>query len=49
VYVREGDKVSIKQSIGQIRTSGDTGKTVMKFNILQNTSYINPALWLFNM
>ncbi len=49
VYVREGEKVSIKQSLGQIRTSGDTGKTVMKFMISQNTTYSNPALWLFNM
>ena len=49
VYVREGEKVSIKQSLGQIRTSGDTGKTVMKFMISQNTTYANPALWLFNM
>lgn len=49
VYVHEGDKVSIKQSLGQIRTSGDTGKTVMKFMISQNTTYANPALWLFNM
>ena len=49
VYVREGEKVAIKQSLGQIRTSGDTGKTVMKFMISQNTTYSNPALWLFNM
>ena len=49
VFVREGDKVSIKQSLGLIRTSGDTGKTVMKFMISQNTTYSNPANWLSNM
>ena len=49
VYVHEGEKVSIKQNIGQIRTNGDTGKTTMKFMISQNISYVNPALWLFNM
>ena len=49
VFVREGDKVSIKQNLGQIRTSGDTGKTVMKFMISQNTTYANPASWLSNM
>ncbi len=49
VFVREGDKVSIKQSLGLIRTSGDTGKTVMKFMISQNTTYSNPASWLSNM
>ncbi|WP_338406936.1 peptidoglycan DD-metalloendopeptidase family protein [uncultured Flavobacterium sp.] len=49
VYVNKGDKVSIKQNIGKIRTNGDTGKTVVKFTISQNTTYDNPANWLFNM
>lgn len=49
VSVSKGDKVSIKQSIGKIRTNGDTGKTVLKFTISQNTVYNNPATWLFNM
>ena len=49
VFVNKGDKVSIKQSIGKIRTNGDTGKTVVKFIIMQNTVYDNPASWLYNM
>ena len=48
VYVNKGDKVTIKQSIGKVRTSGDTGKTVIKFLILQNTSNNNPEGWLQN-
>ena len=49
VSVSKGDKVSIKQTIGRIRTNGDTGKTVLKFTISQNTTYSNPAGWLFKM
>ncbi len=49
VNVSVGDKVSIKQLLGKIRANGDTGKTILKFLILQNTSYNNPASWLFNM
>ena len=49
VYVSKGDKVSIKQSIGKVRTNGETGRTVLKFTISQNTTYNNPASWLFNM
>jgi len=49
VYVSKGDKVSIKQSIGKVRTNGETGRTVLKFTISQNTTYNNPAGWLFNM
>lgn len=49
VNVSKGDKVSIKENIGRIRTNGDSGKTVLKFTISQNTTYNNPASWLFNM
>ena len=49
VYVSKGDKVSTKQSIGKVRTNGETGKTVLKFTISQNTQYNNPASWLYNM
>lgn len=49
VTVSVGDKVSTKQTLGKIRTNGDTGKTIVKFLILQNTTYNNPASWLFNM
>ncbi|GEM55595.1 peptidase M23 [Flavobacterium branchiophilum NBRC 15030 = ATCC 35035] len=49
VNVREGDKVSIKQNLGQIRTNGDTGKTIIKFMISQNTTYANPANWIHGM
>jgi len=49
VSVSKGDKVSIKETIGKIRTNGDSGKTVLKFTISQNTTYNNPASWLSNM
>lgn len=48
VNVSMGDKVSRKQAIGRIRSNGETGKTVLKFLIYQNTSYLNPAGWLSN-
>lgn len=46
VSVSKGDKVSRKQSIGRVRTNGETGKTIIKFLILQNTTYNNPSSWL---
>ncbi|WP_428230694.1 murein hydrolase activator EnvC family protein [Flavobacterium sp.] len=48
VSVEQGDKVKVKQVIGKVRTSGDTGKTIIKFLILQNTSNNNPEGWLQN-
>lgn len=46
VAVSKGDKISIKQNLGRVRTNGDTGKTVIKFLLLQNTTYTNPQGWL---
>lgn len=48
VSVSKGDKVGTKQPIGRIRTNGDTGKTELKFLLLQNTTYSNPQSWLSN-
>lgn len=48
VSVEQGDKVKVKQSIGKVRTNGDTGKTTIKFLILQNTTNNNPEGWLQN-
>ncbi|WP_238567342.1 murein hydrolase activator EnvC [Flavobacterium sp. 83] len=48
VFVNKGDKVSTKQSLGKVRTNSD-GKTIIKFLILQNTTYNNPQSWLYNM
>jgi septal ring factor EnvC (AmiA/AmiB activator) len=48
VFVAKGEKVNIKQSLGKIRTNGE-GKTILKFTISQNTTYNNPASWLYNM
>lgn len=45
VSVSKGDKVSIKQSLGKIRSNGE-GKTILKFAITQNTTYANPRAWL---
>lgn len=46
VAVSKGDKISIKQNLGRVRTNGDTGKTIIKFLLLQNTTYTNPQGWL---
>ena len=49
VSVSKGDKVSRNQFIGKIRTSGDTGRTILKFMISQNSTYMNPQGWLTPM
>ena len=46
VSVSSGDKVSFKQSIGTAATNPATGESVIKFLVLQNTTYLNPASWI---
>jgi septal ring factor EnvC (AmiA/AmiB activator) len=45
VNVSKGQKVSIKQNIGRIHTDA-SGKAVIKFLVLQNTTTLNPTAWL---
>jgi septal ring factor EnvC (AmiA/AmiB activator) len=45
VNVSRGDNVSIKQTLGKIKTNGE-GKTILKFIINQNNIYLNPKSWL---
>lgn len=49
VYVSKGDKVKTKQPLGKIFTSGETGKTEMKFFIYKNTTKLNPEYWIHKM
>jgi septal ring factor EnvC (AmiA/AmiB activator) len=48
VAVNQGDEVTIKENLGRVRTNGETGKTVIKFLISQNTTYTDPKAWLAN-
>lgn len=49
VSVSKGDKVSLKQPLGRIRTTGESGRTVLKFLIKHNNVYENPQSWLARM
>lgn len=45
INVRSGDKVSANETIGTVATS-PSGKTVLKFCVMQNTTSLNPASWI---
>lgn len=46
VNVKSGDKVDTKEKIGTVFTNPGSGKTVLKFFVLQNTTYLNPSSWI---
>lgn len=49
VSVKKGQKVTTKQNIGTIHTDSVTGKTILKFQIWENTNKLNPASWIDKM
>lgn len=48
VYVKKGDKVKSKESLGKIFTDSN-GKTEMKFFLYKNTTRLNPEYWIHKM
>lgn len=47
IYVKQGDKVKAKQTIGEIVTdTSEDNKTELYFQIYKDRSIINPGLWL---
>ncbi|MBD0831170.1 murein hydrolase activator EnvC family protein [Aestuariibaculum sediminum] len=49
VYVKEGDVVSTKQSIGEIFTNPLSGESVLDFVIYKDLKKENPASWIYKM
>ncbi len=49
IQVKEGDKVTTKQKIGNVHTNANTGQTVMKFLIFENSKFVNPQKWVYRM
>ncbi|QYJ69098.1 murein hydrolase activator EnvC family protein [Flavobacterium litorale] len=44
--VSTGDKVVIKQSLGNVYTNPISGKTIVKFSIFKNTTKLDPQYWI---
>lgn len=46
VYVKRGDEVKTKQKIGRVHTDSSEGKTELHFELWQEKTRNDPALWL---
>lgn len=49
ISVKEGDKVSTKQSIGKVHTNKLTGRSILKFSIFKDTQFVNPQDWIYKL
>lgn len=47
VYVKEGDRVKTKQTIGKVFTDSNEGKSEVHLQIWKSNVKLNPALWIF--
>tara|TARA_B110000438_G_scaffold299971_1_gene351269 strand:+ start:1529 stop:2749 length:1221 start_codon:yes stop_codon:yes gene_type:complete len=49
VYVKKGDKVFSGQNIGEVFTNNLNGKSTIQFSVFQNTTPVDPLLWIIKM
>ena len=49
VYVKEGQKVSTKQEIGEVATDRATGETILSFVVSKESNTQDPAQWIYKM
>lgn len=49
VYIKEGDKVTTKQEIGEVFTNPTNGETVLNFVVFKDLQTQNPASWIYKM
>lgn len=47
VYVKAGDKISLKQPIGKVFTDEEDGRSVLQFGVWKDTDPQDPEPWLF--
>ena len=48
IYVKKGEKIDTKQEIGEVFTDAE-GESILKFSILKNNDFQNPAEWIYKM
>ena len=49
LYVKKGDKVSVKDELGEIYTNRFNGLTQLKFYLYQDATRLNPEEWIYRL
>jgi len=49
IFVKKGEKVRLKQKIGQIKTDKITKQTILSFSIFKEGTPQNPGSWIYKM
>ena len=48
-YVKSGDKVNVREELGEVHTNKTNGLTKLKFYLYQNTKKLNPEEWIYQL
>ena len=46
INVKQGDKITVGQEIGEVFTSKVSGESILRFRITKNADNLNPSYWL---
>ena len=49
IFVKQGDKISTKQVIGEVFTNKSNGETILGFGVNKNSNTENPSNWIYKM
>ncbi len=49
IFVKQGDKVSTKQVIGEVFTNKNNGETILGFGVNKNSNTEDPGNWIYRM
>lgn len=49
LYVKKGDKVQVKEELGQIHTNRSNGLTQLKFYLYRDATRLNPEDWIYRL
>ncbi len=49
LYVKKGDKVSVKEELGEIYTNRFNGLTQLKFYLYRDATRLNPEEWIYRL
>jgi len=49
IFVKQGDKVSTKQIIGEVFTNKSNGETILGFGVNKDSNTEDPANWIYRM
>ena len=49
IYIKKGDPINTKQSIGKLSRNKSSGQTILNFSIFKDGSTENPSTWIYNL